>query len=253
MKVFQNYAYYYDLFYGDKNYKKEAETVETLLRKHKEKATLNNILNIGSGTGRHDFEFGKLGYQMHGIDLSAEMIEIAKKNYHGNDRLSFEVSDARNYRTDLKYDAVISLFHVMSYQNSNDDIGQVFETANRALEKDGLFLFDAWYGPGVLTERPSVRVKEVENTDYRIIRTAQPVMHPNQNIVDVNYNIYVIEKETDKVEEIREKHCMRYFFLPEVEIMLKNAGFILESTYDCNTLEEPDYDSWTTYFIARKQ
>lgn len=44
---------------------------------------------------------------------------------------------------------------------------------------------------------------------------------------------------------------MRYFFRPELEILLKQAGFELVTNIDCNTLEETDYNSWTSYFIAK--
>lgn len=44
---------------------------------------------------------------------------------------------------------------------------------------------------------------------------------------------------------------MRYFFRPELEWILKNAGFELIENLDCKTLEETSFDSWTSYFIAR--
>ncbi|EOS27439.1 hypothetical protein C804_04115 [Lachnospiraceae bacterium A4] len=41
----------------------------------------------------------------------------------------FCVADVRIYDLHIKYDAVISLFHVMSYQVSNEDILAVFHLA----------------------------------------------------------------------------------------------------------------------------
>ena len=145
MEVFGDYAYYYNAFYGDKNYKEEAATVNSLIKKYN--SNCKSLLNLGCGTGRHDVELHKLGYKVHGIDLSSDMIEIAKKNENSN--LSFEVSDIRTYKSAEKYDAVISLFHVISYQNSNEDVISAFKVANDALkEKGNIFIFDAWYGGG---------------------------------------------------------------------------------------------------------
>ena len=79
MERFQDYAYYYNAFYKDKNYKKEAETVERLF-KNRNSGEQNSILNLGCGTGRHDIEFAKMGYSVKGIDLSSQMIEVAKSN-----------------------------------------------------------------------------------------------------------------------------------------------------------------------------
>lgn len=251
MEVFEDYAYYYNLIYHDKNYRSEAETVKELLRNHR--VSKGCILNIGCGTGRHDFELNKLGYSLHGIDLSEEMIDIAKKNYLATDNLSFAVADARDYISDAQYDAVISLFHVMSYQTENSDVHGFLKTASSALLKEGILLFDAWYGPGVLSERPETRMKKVEDDKITVIRFANPVMHFNQNIVDVNYDVIVTDKDTSISKEIKEKHRMRYFFLPEMKSYLEQSGFALLECLDCNTLKEPNDNSWTVFFIAKKK
>ena len=114
-----------------------------------------------------------------------------------------------------------------------------------------MFLFDLWYGPGVLTDPPGVRVKEVEDDQYRLVRIARPVMYDERNIVDVNYEVLIIDKKTNITKTIKEVHSMRYFFRPELEILLQQAGFELMANIDCNTLEETDYNSWTSYFIAK--
>lgn len=250
METFQDYGYYYNAFYKDKNYAKEAEQIDGLLKKYGN--NIHTIINYGCGTGRHDIELSKLGYSCTGIDLSETMIEVAKQNSRTEEKkIDFSVGDIRTFESVKKYDAVISLFHVMSYQNTNEDILSAFQSARKTLEKDSLFLFDLWYGPGVLTEPPVVRVKEVEDDQYRLIRIARPVMHDRQNIVDVYYEVLVIDKKTNITKIINEIHHMRYFFRPELEILLKQAGFELVTNIDCNTLEETDYNSWTSYFIAR--
>ncbi|MCI9361035.1 MAG: class I SAM-dependent methyltransferase [Hungatella sp.] len=252
MNVFQDYAYYYNLIYRDKDYKTEAEAVHGILKKFNPQ--LKTIINLGCGTGRHDIELEKLGYHCKGIDISPLMIKIARNNAVQNgSTIKFEEGDVRNYTTQEKYDAVISLFHVMSYQNTNRDILSAFKTARNLLGEKGseYFLFDAWYGPGVLSEKPSVRVKEIEDEENRLIRIAQPTMYDKKNVVDVNYEILVIHKPTNIVETIKEVHSMRYFFKPELELLLTETGFELIDTIDSRTLGETDYNSWTSYFIAR--
>lgn len=252
MQVFQDYAYYYNLFYQDKDYKAEAETVDKLLKRYHPR--IKNIINFGCGTGRHDLELAKLGYQCKGIDMSPLMIKIARKNSDVDENgIEFEVADVRNYETEQKYDAVISLFHVMSYQNTNEDILNAFRSARKALNNhaEGYFFFDVWYGPGVLSDKPCVRVREIEDEENRLIRIARPVMHDKENLVDVNYEVLVINKQSSKVQVINEVHKMRYFFKPELEFLLKEAGFELLENIDCQTLGETDFDSWTSYFIAK--
>lgn len=246
MEVFQDYAYYYNAFYQDKDYLAEAGQVDVLLKKYGH--GVQRLVNYGCGTGRHDIELTKLGYRCTGIDVSPLMIDIAKKNAEDEGmNIDFSVADIRKYEPEERYDAVISLFHVMSYQNSNEDIITAFQSARKALSKDGVFLFDVWYGPGVLSDKPSVRVKEVEDDRYKLIRIARPVMHDQENIVDVCYEVLVIDKESKETSVINEIHSMRYFFRPE----LKESGFQLIDNLDCTTLGESSYDSWTSYFIAK--
>ena len=250
METFQDYAYYYNAFYKDKDYAKEARQIDEILKKYGK--NIHSVINYGCGTGKHDIELSRIGYSCTGIDLSETMIEVAKQNSKNEEKkIDFSVADIRKFEPEKKYDAVISLFHVMSYQNSNEDIRAAFQSARKALERDKLFLFDLWYGPGVLTDPPVVRVKEVEDAQYRLIRIARPVMYDERNIVDVNYEVLIIDKRTNITKTIKEVHSMRYFFRPELEILLQQAGFELMANIDCNTLEETDYNSWTSYFIAK--
>lgn len=250
MKVFEDYAYYYNAFYKDKDYKTEADHIDYLLKKYGK--GVKDIINFGCGTGRHDIELVKRGYTCKGLDLSPIMIDIAKKQSMEQDcKIDFEVADVRYYTSQEQYDAVISLFHVMSYQSSNEDILNAFRAARRVLDKGGVFIFDVWYGPGVLSDKPCVRVKEAEDDNNRLIRIARPVMHDKENMVDVYYEVLIINKETDKVRTINEVHNMRYFFRLELEMLLKEANFEVLDNIDCQSLADTDYDSWTSYFIAR--
>ena len=250
MEVFQNYAYYYNAFYQDKDYKMEAQQVDLLLQKYGK--NIKKIISFGCGTGNHDIELSRMGYQCTGIDMSSMMIEIAKHNVEKlKENINFSIDDIRTYKEKGQYNAVISLFHVMSYQTDNNDILSAFQSARNALNVGGIFLFDVWYGPGVLSDKPVVRVKEVQDSNYQLIRIARPVMDDKRNVVDVCYEVLVIDKKTNETKTIEEVHHMRYFFRPELEFYLRESGFELLDNLDCATLGETSYNSWTSYFIAK--
>lgn len=138
MEVFGDYAYYYNSFYRDKNYAAEAGIVDKLLKKYSSN-NLGKILNMGCGTGRHDLELWRLGYHVHGIDISETMIEVANRQLEDNDKneLFFEIGDIYSYHVQDTYDSVISLFHVMSYQTGNNALSGTFKTAATALNRGG--------------------------------------------------------------------------------------------------------------------
>lgn len=52
-------------------------------------------------------------------------------------------------------------------------------------------------------------------------------MRLHGNIVDVDYHIFIRDKKTQQVEEVRETHRMRYLFYPEVEDIVEKYGFKL--------------------------
>ncbi len=241
---YRNYAYYYDLFYRDKDYRGEAECIKRILSDNGVKS--GKILSFGCGTGKYECELADLGYEVHGIDLSEHMIELAKKKYLGKDHISFEIADIRNYRSEDMYDAVISLFCVMSYQTSNEDMIAALKSAQSCLKSGGVFLFDVWYGPGVLSDLPRVRVKRYFDGDDYITRIAEPVIDSKKNIVDVNYEIIVENKLV-----FNETHRMRYWFRPEVENFMNNTGITLIDNY-ASDFSVADFSSWTSYFIAKK-
>jgi SAM-dependent methyltransferase len=159
-------------------------------------------------------------------------------------------ADIRDVRLHSRFDAVVSLFHVMSYQVTNEDIRRAFETARAHLDEGGIFIFDCWYGPAVLTERPEVRVKRVENEEVSITRIAEPVMLPNENVVEVQYHLFAKSKTTQKISEVRETHRMRYWFQPEIEVILSSAGLRLIQHTGWMGDGKPGFDTWNTCFVA---
>lgn len=245
-RVFDCYAHYYDLLYKDKDYAAEADYVARHLREHDRNA--KTILELGCGTGAHAEHLARSGYTVHGVDMSAEMLARAesRKARLPADvaaRMSFSAGDVRSVRTNQTYDAVISLFHVMSYQVTNDDLSAMYDTAAIHLAKGGLFLFDYWYGPAVLTQIPEVRIKRLENEAISVVRIAEPVMHLNDNVVDVNYTVFIEQKSTGKIEQVKEKHSMRYLFLPELACY-GGASFSQSGSYAWMESAEPSSEVW---------
>jgi len=251
--VFDAYAAYYDLLYQDKDYSAEAQFVHDLLAKHGVPAR-GDLLELGSGTGRHAEDFARLGYSLHGVDMSPTMVKTAnaRKPADLSEQMEFVVGDVRNVRVNKQFDAVISLFHVASYQTTNIDLSAMLETAAVHLKAGGVFLFDCWYGPAVLTDRPVVRVKRMRNDTVEVLRIAEPVIHPNDNVVDVNYSVQVKQSGSDKMSELHETHCMRYLFSPEVELLLGLVGLRLVERVEWLTGKSAGFESWATTFVAIK-
>jgi SAM-dependent methyltransferase len=250
MGNFNEYARLYDVIYAGKDYKAEAEYVIAHIQKHHPKA--KTILNLGCGTGKHDIYFIKAGYKVTGVDISDNMIAFAKKNAKNNKvDADFICADIRNIKLKKKFDVVVSLFHVLSYQTANADVEKTMQTAQRHLNKNGLFLFDFWYGPGVLTDLPAVRNKKFKSANLEIARISTPTLHTENNVVDVLFELYYKKPEEKTYRFLTELHEMRYFFLPELSLVLTNTGFSTINAKEWLTEEKPTSKSWNVFLIAK--
>ncbi|MGE4398259.1 MAG: class I SAM-dependent methyltransferase [Campylobacterales bacterium] len=247
MKVFDIYAQYYNLLYADKDYEVEVDYIFSLAQKFCQMP--NSLLDIGCGTGKHAGLLQKKGIsRVDGVDMSEGMLATAKINFP---EIGFFQGDARNFRLNKQYDVITSLFHVASYQSGNDDLINYLKTAKEHLGKDGIFIFDCWYGPSVLSNKPAVRVKRLENESIKVVRLAEPTMQANDNTVIVNYELIITDKVSCKTTVINESHKMRYLFKPEIEYFMKEAGMELVGFEEWMTGVEPDFDSWTAVFVGR--
>ena len=223
MTPFGSCARYYDLLYRTKDYAAEAAYVLQLIRRCA--PDCRSLLDLGCGTGVHACVFSHAGYEVVGIDRSEEMLAQARDKQKRLDpkepgSVQFTQGDIRNFRLTREFDAVVALFHVISYLPTDDDIEAAFARVREHLNSRGLFIFDFWYGPAVLADRPERRVKVLEDDNVKIIRTATPTMHASGNLVDVKYEFEVTEKTSGRCEELTEDHRVRYLFQPELESLL---------------------------------
>jgi SAM-dependent methyltransferase len=249
--VFGGYASYYDIFYAQKDYALECQFVLDLL-KSLSAQEIHSILDLGCGTGGHVLPLARRGYEMTGVDLSGAMIEQARsKSAEANLAADFHLGDIRSVDLGRTFDAVISMFAVMGYQISNGDFFSAMRVARKHLESGGLFVFDAWFGPAVLRERPETRVREIPDGAERILRVAAPELNPLANTVTVHYT--VLRLAGDRVlDETHESHPMRFLFAPEVAFFAEQTGF--EVLKLCPFLEpdrEPNDRDWNVTWVLR--
>lgn len=242
---FNIYSKYYNLLYGDKNYKAEASYVINCLKTFAPNA--KTILEFGSGTGGHGLLLQKKGFNVFGLDRSPQMVEEAKKR-----GLPCQVADITNFKLKEKYDVVLSLFHVISYLTSNEELIAAFLSAHKHLNKNGVFLFDVWYSPAVYEQRALPRIKKIQNKEIAITRMAQPLMDQDNNIIEVKYNIFAKDLDTGETTEIFENHPMRHFSIPEIKLLAKLTGFEIVKVEEFLTKNKPSNKTWGVCFILKK-
>jgi SAM-dependent methyltransferase len=254
LNIFQEYAAYYDLLYQDRDFAREATFVHRLIQLEMPGAI--SLLDLGCGTGAHAAILAEMGYSVHGIDQSSQMLALADRRRQALApevcaRLCFEQNDLRTLRLNKTFDVIVLLFHVMSYQISDADLRAAFVTIATHLNSNGIVLFDFWYGPAVLADPPLSRNKVFEDEKFKISRVAISSMHA-YNLVDVNYKITATEKASSKSHEFTECHRMRYLFKPELDLFLREAGLLASSFGEWITGRPPDCGTWNVFVSATR-
>lgn len=95
------------------------------------------VLDVGIGTGLCSVPFARAGLEIHGIDASAEMLNICKSKDVAKDLKQFNVKDEPLPYADNAFDHVISggVFQFFG------DLGNIFKEISRIIKPDGIFAF----------------------------------------------------------------------------------------------------------------
>ena len=243
------HAEYYNLLYQNKDYKKETDYYIEIIKKYNKKG--DSLIDLGCGTGKHDYYFQKKGYSVTGVELSRNMFEIAKKTIKNVDFLQ---GDIRTFSLKKKYDVAVALFNVMGYLNLNDDVLLALKNINKHLEKGGIFLFDCWYGPGVLRDRPKIAIKRTENETIKITRLVEPQLIESENKIEIKSEFYILNKQTNNYSDvINDFFSARYYFIPEIMHFAEETGFELLTNKQLFSDEKMNDSNWYGLFVLRKK
>jgi SAM-dependent methyltransferase len=198
------------------------------------------ILDLACGTGVLAIELAKIGHQVHGIDISPQMIEKAQSKSLGLSNVTFQVMDMRSLALEGKFDLCMCTFDSINYLLEIDDLKEVFCRIAGALKQFGLFIFDS-------------------NTD-RLYRNRHKGIHHHKlgGVSFVQKCIYdPSKKKAQTVFEFSdgatEVHRQRPYGLTQLKLLLVDAGMRVVETF--GDFDKRPYDSETErlFCIAEKE
>jgi 2-polyprenyl-3-methyl-5-hydroxy-6-metoxy-1,4-benzoquinol methylase len=206
-------AKYYDIFYKNKDYKREVEFLSNIL---KDKET---ILDVGCGTGEHMKYLIEKGYEVEGMDLDPDILEIA------HDKTNAVVYNQNVLELDIdnKYDAIISMFAVMNHLKNNIELKKALENFRSHLNHDGIVVIDL--------HNPQKSGKKKNNyKEYTRIMEWKVNNKTKKEKTDITYII--------DGKEIHTSREFKIFDINKIKEIANELGFIHVNTFANYTQKE---------------
>lgn len=219
MKLYSELAPVYDEMYRSIfNYERESNFYDGLLAKH----GCRSVLEIGCGGGHLSSPLMEAGYRYAGLDLSADMLRIARRHHPG---ARFIRGDMRKFALGRTFDAVIITGRTFSHLVRNEDVLGTLKSVHAALGKKGLLAFDCFRADRVVLDRAQESVQDVTRGDtlFRRLNRTSPNLETGWTF---NWEAeYHIREEGRKEKVVKDKTVLRAFTEDELRLFLKLCGF----------------------------
>lgn len=101
------------------------------------------VLDLGCGTGNITIPMSKLGYDMIGVDISAEMLDIASRKARDNNcDILFLNQDMTEFELYGTVDAAVCALDGINYITEDGGLDRLFSLMHNYLNPGGIFIFD---------------------------------------------------------------------------------------------------------------
>lgn len=248
MDAYAGFASVYDMFMDNIPYEEWCRYLTGLLREQGVEDGL--VLDLGCGTGTLTRLLADEGYDMIGVDLSDEMLEMAmEKEAEEPKGILYLMQDMREFELYGTVRAIVSICDSMNYMLDYEDFVEVLRLANNYLDPGGVFIFDL---------NTIYKYKEtMGETTIAENREESSFIWENFYDEDEQINEYdltlFIREEDGRYQKQEEVHYQKAYDLDTVKQAIAEAGMDFVAVYDAFTKAAPKEDSERIYVIARER
>jgi SAM-dependent methyltransferase len=247
------HAELYDLFYQDKPYEREALVVQSCLHELGVPKGAR-LLDLACGTGRHSVVFERLGYDVTGVDSSADMLVRARATARQmGSKVEFYCQDIRALCLPGEpFAAATCLFDSIGYLRTNEGVREGLRAVHRHLDPDGLIVLEFWHAAAMLRAYEPVRVRRWTTPLGEVLRISQTELDPVRQLGTVVYSVYELFRD-GTYSAFTETQTNRFFLVQEMSAFLERCGFMpVRWLSGFSTDAWITQDTWHVLAIARK-
>jgi SAM-dependent methyltransferase len=208
----------YDLFYGAKDYAREAVRVRDLVRDRQPSAA--SLLDVACGTGAHLAHLQRW-FKVEGVDIDDGLLAIAKDRLPG---VPLHRGDMRTLELGTTFDAVTCLFSSIGYVQTVDGLHQAVASMARHLAPGGLLVIEPWLTPEALDPSYLGEPIVVARPGLRAVRMNGIRVEQRRSTLDLHYLV----GRPGTVEHRVEEHVLGLFTDDEYRASLEAAGLAAE-------------------------
>lgn len=220
MTEYSKLAKIYDALYSFKNYEAEAKRLHEIIAE-KKSSPGNALLDVACGTGNH-LAFLKKHYAVEGVDLTPEMLEVARARFP---EIPFYQGDMRTFDLARRFDVVTCLFSSIGYMKSPQDLRAATINMARHLKPGGVLIIEPW-----LTEEDwkpgGIHSLYVDKPDFKIARLDIPEANGRMSV----FKWHMLIGSPDGIEYLTQQHELFLFSNAEYIEAINAAG--LDVAYD---------------------
>jgi len=212
------------------------------------------VVDLGCGTGNIAIPLAKSGFRVFGIDLSADMLAVARskwdaqpQRYSGDGSIRWLQQDMRDWELPERVDTVLSFCDCINYLLEEEDVEAAFRATRRGLKDGGLFLFDV-HAPRQLERYAEEQPFTLDERDIAYIWTSEYT--PDRREIEHHLTIFARDGEDGRFVRFEETHVQRAYEPEWIRGALMRAGFSHVEMYADFKLERPDDNAERLFFAA---
>lgn len=248
MEQYSDFAFIYDELMNDVDYNGWIKYIEEIIEK--ENVKVQNILELACGTGNLTIPLTKKNYDIAGIDISDQMLNVAreKAEKEGVELVLLQQDIAELDFDVTNLDCILCACDGFNYITYDDDLENVFAKSHELLKDGGLFIFDisSHYKLSTILGNNM----HGENRDD-ISYLWQNYFDDEQNLIEMELAFFV-KDANGKFDKFEEVHQQRAYTEDEIIESLQISGFTDIKVYGDFTFEKPKKDSERIFFICKK-